>query len=188
MTPLQIAVEAVEAHGAMQKPVELAGLLALVEQQQPLVVYEVGTATGGTLWALAQVTDATLVSIDVGAGAFSGGATISPEGLRSLIPGNELIVIRGDSRTVELPDLAPDLVVIDGDHSLEGVRADWERYRPLTLEGGLVVFHDVLPHPPETGVEVHTLWAELIETEANTMEIVDRSHGSGWGGIGVVFA
>lgn len=31
---------------------------------------------------------------------------------------------------------------IDGDHSYEGVYADWQNYRPLLKKGGYVAFHD----------------------------------------------
>jgi len=35
-----------------------------------------------------------------------------------------------------------DLLFIDGDHSLEGVRADFELFRPWMSPDGLVIFHD----------------------------------------------
>lgn len=35
-----------------------------------------------------------------------------------------------------------DVLFIDGDHSYEGVKADWETYRPLLGPGSIVVFHD----------------------------------------------
>jgi predicted O-methyltransferase YrrM len=37
-----------------------------------------------------------------------------------------------------------DLIFIDGDHSYEGVKADWEGFRPFLKEFGLAVFHDTL--------------------------------------------
>lgn len=37
-----------------------------------------------------------------------------------------------------------DLIFIDGDHSYEGVKADWEGFRPFLSEFGLVIFHDTL--------------------------------------------
>jgi predicted O-methyltransferase YrrM len=37
---------------------------------------------------------------------------------------------------------AVDLVFIDGDHSEEGVRADWEGWNGFVESGGAVVFHD----------------------------------------------
>jgi predicted O-methyltransferase YrrM len=37
-----------------------------------------------------------------------------------------------------------DLLFIDGDHSYEGVKADWERFSPFVSEFGVVVFHDTI--------------------------------------------
>ena len=39
-------------------------------------------------------------------------------------------------------DGAVDLVFIDGDHSEEGVRADWEDWHGFVEPGGAVLFHD----------------------------------------------
>ena len=35
-----------------------------------------------------------------------------------------------------------DLLFIDGDHSYDGVKADWEVYREFLGHGSTVVFHD----------------------------------------------
>jgi predicted O-methyltransferase YrrM len=35
-----------------------------------------------------------------------------------------------------------DLLFIDGDHSYQGVKADWDTYCPLLRPGSVVVFHD----------------------------------------------
>jgi predicted O-methyltransferase YrrM len=37
-----------------------------------------------------------------------------------------------------------DLLFIDGDHSYEGVKRDWELFKPHVVQFGLVVFHDTL--------------------------------------------
>jgi predicted O-methyltransferase YrrM len=37
-----------------------------------------------------------------------------------------------------------DLLFIDGDHSYEGVRADWDRYARYMSSFGIVVFHDTI--------------------------------------------
>lgn len=42
-----------------------------------------------------------------------------------------------------------DLVFIDGDHSEEGVAADWEAWHPFVAEGGAVVFHDAREGAPD---------------------------------------
>lgn len=35
-----------------------------------------------------------------------------------------------------------DFVFIDGDHSFEGLRGDWEGWSPLVVSGGIVALHD----------------------------------------------
>ncbi len=42
-----------------------------------------------------------------------------------------------------------DLVFIDGDHTREAARLDWELWSPLVRDGGTVVFHDAREHKPE---------------------------------------
>jgi predicted O-methyltransferase YrrM len=49
--------------------------------------------------------------------------------------------------SIEMPDSVPtpiDLLFIDGDHSYEGVKADWATYEPRMSPFGLVVFHDTI--------------------------------------------
>lgn len=52
----------------------------------------------------------------------------------------ELIV--GDSRTVDIDTGDVDLVFIDGDHSYEGVKSDFERYGKVVRVGGALLFDD----------------------------------------------
>jgi len=52
-----------------------------------------------------------------------------------------------------------DLVLIDGDHSPEGVTADWYAYEPLVRPGGLLLFHDALNTQDFPGI------ARLIDEE-----------------------
>ncbi|HSD76426.1 MAG TPA: class I SAM-dependent methyltransferase [Solirubrobacteraceae bacterium] len=45
-----------------------------------------------------------------------------------------------------------DLVFVDGDHSEQGCREDWELWSPSVVAGGLVLFHDArLGHPGGAG-------------------------------------
>lgn len=78
-----------------------------------------------------------------------------------------------------------DAVLIDGDHTYEGVKADWETYRSLAP---IVAFHDIVGEGQfekvtRRGVEVPRLWAEIKASGLKTVEFV--SPGSAMG-IGVV--
>lgn len=77
-----------------------------------------------------------------------------------------------------------DLVFIDGDHSYDGVRVDFEAYRTLVRPGGVVAFHDIVDTAFMRGFGhgVYRFWQELKPT-VNTFEFCV---GGDWGGIGAV--
>jgi Methyltransferase domain len=78
---------------------------------------------------------------------------------------------------------ALDLLFIDGDHTREGVEADFRMYSPLVRSGGLVAFHDIVPGPTEAVGAVPAFWRQFRSSER--IEFVeDWSQGSC--GIGVV--
>jgi len=51
--------------------------------------------------------------------------------------------IFGDSKTLEWSKEV-DVLLIDGDHSYEGVKADYLKYEPFVKSGGIILMHDVL--------------------------------------------
>jgi hypothetical protein len=80
-----------------------------------------------------------------------------------------------------------DAILIDGDHTYEGVKADWENYRDLAP---IIAFHDIvgegqIEKVTRRGVEVPKLWAEIKASGANVVEFI--SPGSAMG-IGVWLA
>ena len=50
-----------------------------------------------------------------------------------------------------------DILLIDGDHNYEGVKADFEMYAPLVKKGGLILFHDII----NQNCGVPKFWNEL---------------------------
>lgn len=67
-----------------------------------------------------------------------------------------------------------DVVMIDGDHSAEGVRLDWENYGPL---GKIVAFHDVGGYKRP---EVVSFWNKLRKSYTHeTISVSDKGAGIG---------
>jgi predicted O-methyltransferase YrrM len=190
------------ALGAVQKASELAPLLSLLCRYELKAVLEVGTLRGGTLaaWCALAAADAVIVSVDLPGGSFGGGYTEQEaSGLRAFAgDGQQLHLLRADShepatrdRVVEALGGRPvDFLHIDGDHTYDGVRADYEMYVPLLAPGGVVALHDILFHPAVPEVEVHRLWAEA-GGDWRRIELVDAGDDRGWGqwgGFGVLLA
>lgn len=146
----------------MQIREELERLLEILECLRPRVIVEIGTARGGTLflWTRVASRDALIASIDLPGGPFGGGYPRLKALLykRFALPGQRIVLLRGDSHdpaTLEgvkriLRGQPVDFLFIDGDHSYEGVRRDFEMYSQLVREGGLIVLHDIVPGPPST--------------------------------------
>jgi cephalosporin hydroxylase len=177
---------------------EITKLLEILADLRPKVVLEIGTAGGGTLFLFTRVadTEAKIISIDLPGGPFGGGY---PEWrmrlYRAFSRGKQRIyLIRKDSHDPEtLEELKRilggekiDFLFIDGDHRYEGVRRDFEMYGPLVRKGGIIAFHDICPHPPETGCEVHIFWNEIKYNYGKYIEIVEDWR-QNWAGIGVLY-
>lgn len=183
--------------GALQKEEELSCLLGMLMERELNSVMEIGTARGGTFFALAHLATkhAKLTSIDMPGGEFGGG--YSPRGedrLRSYaLPSQRLRLFQGDSHSTQTYDNVLrwldgdplDFLLIDGDHTLEGVTRDWEMYSPLVRFGGLIAIHDINPHETVPRCKVDEFWVNKIEPNHQTDRII--SPPLSWGGIGVVF-
>jgi predicted O-methyltransferase YrrM len=78
----------------------------------------------------------------------------------------------------------PDFLFIDGDHSYEGVKQDFEMYSHLVTSGGLIAFHDTLQRPDAPNPGVAGFWKE-IKSSYRHKEFTEEPYV--WGGIGVVW-
>ena len=66
------------------------------------------------------------------------------EALTRLGVRDKVHLLVGDSRTVDPPPEPLELLFIDGDHSYEGAKADFERWSAFVRPGGHVLFHDAV--------------------------------------------
>jgi predicted O-methyltransferase YrrM len=183
-------------YAAVQKPQELSELLWLVEEHKPRNVLEIGTYTGGTLLCLCRLAQpgGTIVSVDRPFGAGRGYTEERASEMLEHFPrdGQKLHLVQDDSQLpstlaqveAALDGAKLDFLLIDGDHSYEGVKSDFEMYSPLVESSGLIAFHDILEHPPESGCEVASYWYE-IRDGYEYREIAAPPWS--WGGIGVLW-
>jgi predicted O-methyltransferase YrrM len=189
-----LAEQAIE-RGAIQKPDELQQFVEFLEGRDLRNVLEIGTCHGGTLWLWCQLAHphAQIVSVDLPNGPFGGG--YPDEAISKLIDyttGYQWIqLLRGDSHDEQmlksvrrfLAGKKLDLLFIDGDHSYEGAKRDWEMYSPLVREDGIVVFHDIVEHD-DPACQVDRLWNELKD-DHDHKEFCSPDRG--WAGIGVIY-
>jgi predicted O-methyltransferase YrrM len=160
-------------------------------------VLEIGVSGGGTLalWAKLAKNDARLIGIDL---------TIGPSAQRLVNsnrhPKQTVHFIEDDShreavkvRVVEYLNAHPlDFLFIDGDHSYQGVKRDWEMYSPMVQAGGLIAFHDIIPDfGTRFGLKtncysggVYRLWGELKD-RFRSYEFIENPAQDGYG-IGVL--
>ena len=77
-----------------------------------------------------------------------------------------------------------DLLFIDGDHSYAGVKLDFNNFKHLVKDGGLICFHDIVDsrYHRSAGCTVALFWNE-IKTQYEYKEFVV---GNDWGGIGML--
>jgi len=187
--------------GAIQKITELSSLINLLKKRKLKIIVEIGSAKGGTFYAWCKIAepDATIISIDLPGGNFGGGYPINDikkfkkYGKKK----QKLYFLRKDSHKIKtkrelekiLDNRKVDFLMIDGDHTYQGVKQDWKLYSNLVKKNGLIAFHDILPHEKELECEVDKLWNE-IRVNLKHVEFTDKKDDRGWGqwgGIGVVY-
>ena len=177
---------------------EIHALLKILDDRKPKKLLEIGTAAGGTLFLLTRVSDpeATIISIDMPEGKFGGEFYPnwkSPVYESFSLKQQKIYLLRSDSHqfaTLEkikkiLGQQKLDFLLIDGDHSYEGVKKDFEMYSPFVAEGGIVAFHDVNLGPSENVGGVPQFWREIKSKYFNA-EIIHNMEGESYG-IGIIF-
>jgi cephalosporin hydroxylase len=180
----------------MQIREELRRFAAAAAAIDPDTVCEIGTARGGSYYIWTRYLNATnYISIDLPGGRFGGGhSRRRAEFLQELQQNPEIkqTFLRGSShspqtvRHVEatLDSREIDFLFIDGDHTYEGVKDDFERYSPFVTDGGLIAFHDIVTIEHDPDCEVDRFWRELRDEYETTEIIADPQQDRG--GVGLI--
>jgi len=116
---------------------EGAYLYKLVRSLSEPFIVEIGTKFGGTTKLLQEANPlGVVVSID-----------LDPSTIKTKLDGEKTYTVKANSAEVDtdlfLKELQEvDLLFIDGDHLLPGVKGDWDKWSPTVKKGGHIVFHD----------------------------------------------
>lgn len=149
-------IDLVHKYQAEQRSDEVIWFYRHVEKIRPKVVVEIGIKEGGNLKVLSTHLD-------------EGGLAIGIEP-RLEIPWKmndsrcKVFHIKMDSQAPQaledlkdiLQDRLIDVLFIDGNHSKEGMLADFRVYSPLVSKGGIIAVHDIYYLPG-----VRDAWAEI---------------------------
>ena len=176
---------------------ELEILLNILQKRNIQRTLEIGTAYGGTLFLFSQVLnpDSIIISLDLPEGKFGGGYKNYKTSfyLNFKEKSQYMYLLRGDShspsslsrvKSILLKEKL-DFLFIDGDHTYDGAKKDYNMYAPLVGKGGLIAFHDICKHPPGWGCEVDKFWNE-IKASFSYQEIIGTPS-QRWAGIGLLY-
>lgn len=196
--PLRLSeVDAAFGKGMIQIEEEIR---AFAEFLKPLRLWnclEIGSENGGSFYLWCRIFRGFKISIDLPSGASGSGTYTDAQALaerkqRMLSWAPNVRVITGDSHRPETKSklaaiLGHDrlgLLFIDGDHTYEGVKQDFEMYKEFVSPGGYIAFHDIndSEYHRKRGCFVGQLWGEL---DGDKREF---NAGQDWGGIGVLRA
>ncbi|MEM8850628.1 MAG: class I SAM-dependent methyltransferase [Pseudomonadota bacterium] len=182
----------------IQQRDELTGLIELIADRKPRVLMEIGTARGGTLMLMTRFAaeDAVVVSVDLPFGRNGGGYPEwkVPHYRGFAGSGQVLHLIRGDShaeatrREVEalLGGQEIEFLMIDGDHSAEGVARDHALWSPMMARGGVLALHDVLENRFDPSIDVNRFWTTLEDDPGVATRVLVGDPDQGNFGIGLV--
>lgn len=175
---------------------EIRRLLTILQNDPPKVMLEIGTAYGGTLFLFSKICrpDSKIISIDLPYSIFAGGYPSSRKILYNSFATTEMQKIHlikadsHDSKTLtklkqKLDGNKLDFLFIDGDHSYEGVKKDFELYHNLIRKGGIIALHDIVKSPM---FDSYKFWNEIKDNYVHE-EIIDVQGNHKGAGIGVIY-
>ncbi len=173
-----------------QNRYELDEFIIILNYLKPVTYLEIGTREGHALKYMLDrvpsIREVTIVDLVGGRWGKANSDRVCMENLRScdLDRCNFILGNSKDEAVIEEVYVAApyDVVFIDGDHTIEGVRHDYETYGPLAEQA--VALHDVCARDASRAVGCKHFWIELEKSPYKRRIIVEPgSHR----GIGVLF-
>ena len=145
-----------------QTPAEIINTLKIVKRQNPKIILEIGSGTGGFLYLLSALlirSNTTFITVD----SWTEGTKYEKQydtylstidKLKKFYSKNQYIHIRGkseDKRVISrlkeiLKNNKIDFLFIDGNHTYQSVLSDWGNYRGFMSKNSIVAFHDIIEY------------------------------------------
>lgn len=172
-----------------QHPDEIRPFAEWLYRRQPVNAVEIGVRHGGTASLWLELCSGIVVGVDwLGQdGLGENTLTLAEE---MMTENDRYRFVCGDSHKMDtfykvldrLNGSLIDLLFLDGDHTLEGITADYYLYKGLVRSGGCIAFHDIVDTPfiRSVGHGVCDFWKQL---EGSKREFNIKGE---WGGIGVI--
>lgn len=187
--------EAYDSYGMMQLPLEVESFTKWFKELNCKNIMEIGTYAGGLFSIMCKLSDSNGLKVSVDY-PFYGTQETDENYLRFLKDvrsfSKNVVTVKGDSHaqdTLEkvreiLNGKELDFLFIDGDHTYEGVKQDFEMYKEFVKDGGFIGFHDINDTEWHRSVNCHVakFWDELPQEIKHT-EFNTKSYGLG---IGIV--
>lgn len=175
---------------SVQKRSEIINLVEHVNNLKPKYVLEIGTYNGGTLFMWAHLTKEKVVTCDLRNPPHRKELykKFTPQGSSC-----QIVALEGDSHDKnfkekvysEFGEHKLDFLFIDGDHTEAGVESDFNNYKELVRQGGIIAFHDILKNQPVEGNQVYYFW-EKVKNNYSYKEFIDDVNQCGFG-IGIIY-
>lgn len=185
-----------EVFGSMQVREETIQLIEMLSREKIKNFMEIGIADGMTFYLWSSISDdsALKIGIDFPNGGWGIHRTYTEmaavkQRLISIKPNIDIFFGSSHDKYVQewaektVGDNLLDFLFIDGDHTYEGVKQDYEFYSKFVRSGGLIALHDIKNSKlhKEVGCFVWRLWEEL---KGDKVEFLSDS--SEFAGIGII--
>lgn len=160
----------------------------LIEAQNPSVFVELGTHSGNSYFSFCQSVAETGIAtrcfaVDTWQGDEHAGEykdevfdAVNTHNSKNYTNFSQLLRMTFDEATSKFSAQSVELLHIDGLHTYEAVRHDYETWLPKLVPGAVVLFHDTNVHERNFGV--WKLWEELKALHPANIEFM-HSHGLG---------
>jgi cephalosporin hydroxylase len=132
---------------------EINQLAKAVQALKPRIILEIGTASGGTSLIWSYLASERVISCDIQDMTYQAKlfTRFPPPGSNckvSLLSGNSHDPQFKAKVANALNGEKVDFLFIDGDHTEQGVTADYLGYKEFVRPGGLIAFHDIVESQP----------------------------------------